>query len=122
MDCCGRHPATLLLSFSFLSHLDMSDPNADAPLDTFRPILTQMSLNWYNRSATNGSCKYHIHIYGSASLPRQRDRFFIAEDPAPAPHLAYPEGCAALRIVLVTVPRVRYPATLNQTIFISRTK
>jgi len=30
----------------------------------------------------------------------------IAEQPAPAPHLAHPEGCAALRIVLVTVPRV----------------
>ena len=31
---------------------------------------------------------------------------FIAEKPAPAPHLAHPEGCAALRIVLVTVHRV----------------
>ena len=28
----------------------------------------------------------------------------FAEQPAPAPHLAHPEGCAALRIVLVTVP------------------
>ena len=35
-----------------------------------------------------------------------RDRYFIAEQPAPAPHLAHPEGYAALRIVLVTVPRV----------------
>ena len=35
-----------------------------------------------------------------------RDSYFIAEQPAPAPHLAHPEGCAALRIVLVTVPRV----------------
>ena len=32
--------------------------------------------------------------------------YFIAE-PAPAPHLAYPGGCAALRIVLVTVPLLR---------------
>jgi len=31
---------------------------------------------------------------------------FTAEQPAPAPHLAHPEGCAALYIVLVTVPRV----------------
>ena len=31
---------------------------------------------------------------------------FIAEQPAPAPHLAHPEGCATLRIVLATVPRV----------------
>ena len=35
-----------------------------------------------------------------------RDWYFTAEQPAPAPHLAHPEGCAALRIVLVTVPRV----------------
>ena len=34
------------------------------------------------------------------------DWYSIAEQPAPAPHLAHPEGCAALRIVLVTVPRV----------------
>jgi hypothetical protein len=36
----------------------------------------------------------------------QRDRYCIAEQPAPAPHLVHLEGCAALRIVLVTVPRV----------------
>ena len=30
----------------------------------------------------------------------------VAEQSAPAPHRAHPEGCAALRIVLVTVPRV----------------
>ena len=29
----------------------------------------------------------------------KRDWYFIAEKPAPAPHLAHPEGCAALRIV-----------------------
>ena len=34
-----------------------------------------------------------------------RDLYFIAEQPAPAPHLAHPEGCAALRLVLVTLPR-----------------
>ena len=42
-------------------------------------------------------------------LPKT-DCYFIAEQPAPAPYLAHPEGCAALldvlRIVLVTVPRV----------------
>ena len=36
----------------------------------------------------------------------QRDWHFIAEQSAPAPHLAHPEGCAALRIVLVAWPRV----------------
>ena len=35
----------------------------------------------------------------------QIDWCFIVEQPAPAPHLAHPESCAALRIVLVTVPR-----------------
>ena len=32
--------------------------------------------------------------------------FFIAVQPESVRHHAYPEGCAALRIVLVTVPRV----------------
>ena len=39
-------------------------------------------------------------------LGHQRDWYFIAEQPAPAPHLAHPEGRSALRLVLVTVPRV----------------
>ena len=33
------------------------------------------------------------------------DWYFNAGNPAPAPHLAYPKGCAALHIVIVTVPR-----------------
>ena len=36
----------------------------------------------------------------------QRDWYFIAEQPAPAPHHAQLERFAALRIVRVTVPRV----------------
>ena len=36
-----------------------------------------------------------------------QDWYFIADQPAPAPHLAHPEGCAALCMVLVTEPRVR---------------
>ena len=43
---------------------------------------------------------------GLGEVSAQRDWYLIAEQPAPAPHLAHPEGCAALRIVLVTVPRV----------------
>ena len=42
----------------------------------------------------------------TCSAKERRDLYFIAEQPAPAPHLAHPEGCAALRIVLVTVSRV----------------
>ena len=33
----------------------------------------------------------------------ERDWYFIAEQPAPASHLAHSKGCAALRTVLVTV-------------------
>ena len=36
----------------------------------------------------------------------ERGWYFIAEQPAPAPHLAHPKGCAVPRIVLATVPRV----------------
>ena len=49
-----------------------------------------------------------VPMYPSGPMePRvQRDWYFIAEQPAPETHVAHPEGCAALRIVLVTVPRV----------------
>ena len=40
-----------------------------------------------------------------AQRERERDWYVIAQKPAPAPHLAHPEGCAALRIVPVTMPR-----------------
>ena len=38
-------------------------------------------------------------------VPLQR-LVLIAEQPAPAPRLAHPDGCAALRMVLVTASRV----------------
>jgi len=38
----------------------------------------------------------------AVSDPCERDWYFIAKRSAPAPHLAHPEGYAALRIVLVT--------------------
>ena len=50
---------------------------------------------------------------GQAPAPRgaqavllwpQRNWYGVTEQPAPAPHLAHPEECAALRIALVTVP------------------
>ena len=37
-------------------------------------------------------------------LRLKRDSYFIAEQPAPAPQLAHPEGCAALRVVLLLCP------------------
>ena len=48
-----------------------------------------------------------------APKSQQRDWHCNAEQPAPAPHLAHPEGCAALRIVLVTVPCVRGHTQVN---------
>ena len=56
--------------------------------------------------------QYVILFWGAASTRLQgRDQkrlvFFLAEQPAPAPHLAHPEGCSALHIVLITVPRLR---------------
>jgi len=51
--------------------------------------------------------KRRFRVQGlGASLGGKRDWYFIAEQPAPAPHLARPEGRAALHIVLVTFPRV----------------
>ena len=45
-----------------------------------------------------------------SEVPRYRrwwtDWYFFAEQPAPAPHLANPGECAALRIVLASVPCV----------------
>ena len=46
---------------------------------------------------------------GACVLLRPRGethRYFIAERLAPAPHFAHSEGCAAIRIMLVTVLRV----------------
>ena len=43
---------------------------------------------------------------GTASVVVQRDWYFIDEQPAPALHLAYPEVCAVLRIVLVALPHL----------------
>ena len=48
----------------------------------------------------------HFTPSRSPSSSSERDWYLTAEQPAPAPHLAHLEGCAALRIVLITVPRV----------------
>ena len=53
-----------------------------------------------------GHCLHHPRVAVLRRVLPPRDWYFIAEQPAPALHLAHPEGCAALRIVLVTVPRV----------------
>ena len=47
-----------------------------------------------------------LSVRSCQKLKHQSNHFFCAEQPAPAPHLAPPEGCAAQRIVLPTVPRV----------------
>ena len=45
-------------------------------------------------------------VYDTHTTVSGGDWYFIAKQPASVPHLAHQEGCAALRIVLVTVPRV----------------
>ena len=57
-------------------------------------------------SSTLSSAKTKRFPEAVEKSPCQRDWYFIAEQSARAPHLAHPEGCAALRIVLVTEPRV----------------
>ena len=60
--------------------------------------VTEYSLVYEDKSCHAGS-----KLAWTSTLHRD---YFIAEQPSPTPHLANPEGCAALRIVLVTVPRV----------------
>ena len=57
-------------------------------------------------SEKNGASGLRADPGAQRAAHQGRDLYFIAEQPAPAPHLAHPGGCAALRIVLVTVPRV----------------
>ena len=60
----------------------------------------------YEPAYALASLSQECHLLLELAASSSRDWYFIAEQPAPAPHLAHPEGCAALRIVLVTVPRV----------------
>ena len=53
-----------------------------------------------------GAFSYEPGTLVAHHTPDERDWYLIAEQPAPAPHLAHPEGCAALCTELVTVPRV----------------
>ena len=57
-------------------------------------------------SSRKGARSLHENVRQTRSSPCKRDWFLIAKQAAPAPHLARPEGCAAPRIVLVTVPHV----------------
>ena len=51
----------------------------------------------------------HPALPAPATAHHPRNWCLTAEQPAPAPHLAHPEGCAALLIILVTGPRVSHP-------------
>ena len=85
--------------------------------------LQSITINYYQLLSIT------INHYQLRSTTRrralQRDWYLIVEQPAPAPHLTHPEGCAALRIVLITVPHVsenlpdgfdlrRLPAAVHQ--------
>ena len=45
--------------------------------------------------------------------PPRRDWYFLAEQPAPAPHLSHPEGCAALCIPPVRTTRLEVMARVR---------
>jgi len=66
------------------------------------------------------SCAHHGPCHPTPSTAPQRDWYLIAEEPAPAPHLARPEGRAALRIVLVTVPRASRSCDLHRARHLTR--
>ena len=48
----------------------------------------------------------HVKGFWNRSRYLKRDWYCITDQPVPASHLAYPEGTAALHIVLATAPRV----------------
>ena len=62
----------------------------------------------YERGTPVRDLSVKVLLNPQGLLNPRRDWSVVAEQPAPAPHLAHPEGCAALhlRIVLVTVHRV----------------
>jgi hypothetical protein len=74
------------------------------------PTFSPRSNRWHQTSrCTPDQCHFSPHhsLVSREAFPdklTERGWYFIAEQPAPAPHLARPEGCAALCIVLVTVP------------------
>jgi len=75
-------------------------PNPWAQRSAWWNPLAQRSAWWVHLSGTLGRrCRL------DPSLP-QRDWYCIAEQPAPAPRRVHSKGCSALRIALVTVPRV----------------
>ena len=76
-----------------------------------RPRLVQHTTHIRHRQIHCTTYIRCLHIHHATKLegclaPFWRDWYFIAEQPALAPHLAHPEGCAAVRVALVTVPRV----------------
>ena len=65
-----------------------------------------VTSNWTVLRKMSVSTILHAVSAFSVGIQSLRDWYLSAEQPAPAPHLAHPEGCAALRIVLCTVPCV----------------
>ena len=59
-------------------------------------------------SKSESECERSLLLRETCQTWCQRDWYFIDEQPVPELHHAHPEGCAALHIVLVTVPRVSH--------------
>ena len=88
---------------------------ATAPLAPELSICLSLSASEHRSAQRGGSAgrKAAPPRGCCARSPPYRDWYFIAEQLAPTPHLVHPDGCAVLRIVLVTVPRVSHVATLH---------
>ena len=85
-----------------------------ALLVVLRPAHREIGMSLFIHSCLKSSSLHsHATFYLElcdknrfSNLPLSR--YCIAKQPAPAPHLAHPGGCAARRIALVTAPRVSH--------------
>ena len=76
----GRADTPAVLAHTYLAHCPGDNPGAN---------------RWFLQST-----HVQMHLTEVASVcTGQRSWYFIAKQPAPAPHLANPEGCDAVRIV-----------------------
>ena len=72
---------------------------------SFYRSISGVRLCWeLEEPGTRGGLEAGSSVRPEAHL--ERDWYLVAEQPAPAPHLAHPKDCAALRVVLVNVPGV----------------
>ena len=67
-------------------------------------------IRWTGLALCKETVKGDMMLFSSSNALCKNDWYFIAGQPAPAPHRAHPEGCS----VLVTVPHVRHSRSLRE--------